>query len=109
MRKMVLVERQQNTKDALGLNLYHHSGGRQRSLDHTQGKIKLVVEAFETMMPRHDYVKTKLLLMASKGLIECRKICNFLVGDLLMGCYKNRRIRNHTSDNEQKTHLGIKT
>ena len=68
MRKMVLVERQQNTKDALGLNLYNHSGGRQRSLDHNERIVKFVVEAFETML--RDMITSRSLLMTSQGLIN---------------------------------------
>ena len=50
--------------NAVGLDIHHHSGGRQKSLDHNK-RIMLVVEAFHTM-PKHGCIKT----MTSKGMIS---------------------------------------
>ena len=50
--------------NAVGLDIHHHSGGRQKSLDQNK-RTMLVVEAYHTM-PKHGCIKT----MTSKGMIS---------------------------------------
>ena len=72
--------------NAVGLDLNHHSGGRQRSLDNNR-RIKFVVEAFE--MTFKGLTSNLSILECTRGLIKYKhNIINYIVCILFMGLNK---------------------